>query len=77
LVGELEGKRAVEKPRHRREDSTKIYLREERLGDVDWIHLAENTEQRQVLRVAYNVEKFLSSRATVSFARRTQLHKVR
>jgi hypothetical protein len=43
LVGKPEGKRAVERPRHRWENGLKMYLREIGFGGggVEWIHLAQ------------------------------------
>jgi hypothetical protein len=40
LVGRPEGRRPLERPRHKWEDNIKMDLREIRFGDVDWIHLA-------------------------------------
>jgi hypothetical protein len=42
LVGKPEGKRPLERPRRRWEDGIKMDLRETGLGDVEWIHLAQN-----------------------------------
>jgi hypothetical protein len=38
--GEAQGKRPLERPRHRWEDGIKMVLREIGWGDVEWIHLA-------------------------------------
>jgi hypothetical protein len=40
LVGKLEGRRPLVRPRRRWEDNIKMDLREIGFGDVDWIHLA-------------------------------------
>jgi hypothetical protein len=40
LVGKLEGKRPLGRPRRRWEDGIRMDLREIGLGDVDWIRLA-------------------------------------
>jgi hypothetical protein len=39
LVGKPEGKRPLEKPRHRREDNIKMDFREIEWGYMDWIDL--------------------------------------
>jgi hypothetical protein len=39
LVGKPEGKRPLERPRHRWKDNIKTNLREIRFGGVDWIYL--------------------------------------
>jgi hypothetical protein len=38
LVGRLEGRRPLGRPRRRWEDNIKMDLREIVFGDVDWIH---------------------------------------
>jgi hypothetical protein len=40
LVGKLEGKRSLGRPRRRWEDAIRMDLRETGLGDVDWIRLS-------------------------------------
>jgi hypothetical protein len=42
LVGKLEGKRPLGKPRCRWKGNIKIDLNEIRLEDVDWFHLAKD-----------------------------------
>jgi hypothetical protein len=42
LVGRLERRRPLGRPRRRWEDNIKMDLREIGFGDVDWIHLAQN-----------------------------------
>jgi hypothetical protein len=49
LVGKQEGKRALERPRSRWEDNTKLYLRKIGWSCIDWTHLAQNRGQRRVL----------------------------
>jgi hypothetical protein len=56
-------------------------LREIGLGDIDWIHLAQNMDQWKALvnavmnlRVPYNAVKLLSGCTRGSFSRRPQLH---
>jgi hypothetical protein len=44
LVGKLEGKRSLERPRHRCEDGMKIDLKEIGWRGVDWIHLAQDRD---------------------------------
>jgi hypothetical protein len=41
-VGKPEGKRPLERPRHRWVDNIKIYLREIRWSGVDWIDMAQD-----------------------------------
>jgi hypothetical protein len=45
LVGEPEGKRPLGKHRRKLEDSITMDLREMGWLDVDWIHLAKDTDQ--------------------------------
>jgi hypothetical protein len=47
LVGKLEGKRPLGRPRRRWEDSVRMYLREIRC--MDWIDLAQDRDQRRAL----------------------------
>jgi hypothetical protein len=39
LVGKCEGKRPLGRPKHRRKDSIRTYLRDIMWEDVDWMHL--------------------------------------
>jgi hypothetical protein len=45
LVGKLEGKRQLGRPRHRCEDGLRMDLREIGLGGVDWIRLAQDRDR--------------------------------
>jgi hypothetical protein len=45
LVRKSEGKRPLGRPRCRREDNIKMYLRETGLEDVDWIHLPQDRDR--------------------------------
>jgi hypothetical protein len=45
LVGKSEGKRQLEGPRHRWVDNMKMDLRERGCSDMDWIDLAQDTDQ--------------------------------
>jgi hypothetical protein len=47
LVGRPEGKRPLGRPRHRWVDNIKRDLREIEWGGMDWIHLAEDREQKR------------------------------
>jgi hypothetical protein len=49
LVGELEGRRPLERPRRRWEDNIKIDLREVGWGCVDWIDLAQDRDRWRAL----------------------------
>jgi hypothetical protein len=44
LMGKPEGKRPLERPRHRWEDGIRMDLRETGWGSVDWIQLAEDRD---------------------------------
>jgi hypothetical protein len=45
LVGRSEGKRSLWRPKCTRKDNIKIYLREVYCGIVDWIYLADDSDQ--------------------------------
>jgi hypothetical protein len=49
LVGRLEGRRPLERPRRRWEDNIKMDLREIGFGAVDWIHLAQDRDRWRAL----------------------------
>jgi hypothetical protein len=49
LVGEPEGKRPFERPRHRWEDNTERNLKDVGWDGVDWINLAQDRDKWQVL----------------------------
>jgi hypothetical protein len=83
LVGESEGKRQLGRPRRRWVDNIKMDLGEMGWGDIDWIDLAENRDQKRALmnmvmnlQVPKNAGKFLSSYTIGSFSKRAQLHEV-
>jgi len=42
LVGKLEGRRPLGRPRRRWEDNIRMDLREVRCGSVDWMELAQD-----------------------------------
>jgi hypothetical protein len=42
LVGKLEGKARLKRPRNRREDNIKINLQEVGCGSLDWIEMAQD-----------------------------------
>ena len=44
LVGILEGKRPLERPRHRWEDNTEMDLQEFGCGGMDWIDMAQDSD---------------------------------
>jgi hypothetical protein len=80
LVGKLERKRLLGRPRHRWEDNITIDLRETRWGSVDWIDLTQGRGQWTTLakkvmklQVPYSHEKFKGYWAIGDFSRR-QLH---
>jgi hypothetical protein len=45
LVGRPEGRRPLERLKHRREDNIKTDLREIGFGDVDWIYWAQDRDR--------------------------------
>jgi hypothetical protein len=45
LVGRPKGKRPLERPKHRCEDSIKMDLRETRIDGANWIQLAQDKVQ--------------------------------
>jgi hypothetical protein len=49
LVGRPEGRRPLGRPRRRWEDNIKMDFREIRLGDVDWIHWAQDRDRWRAL----------------------------
>jgi hypothetical protein len=49
LVGKSEGKRPLRRPRRRRVDNIKIYLREIEWYGMDWIDLAQDRDQWKAL----------------------------
>jgi hypothetical protein len=49
LVGKLEGKRPLRRPRHRWENNNKMDLREVGWGGMDWINLAQDRNHRRTL----------------------------
>jgi hypothetical protein len=49
LVGKPEGKRPLGRPRHRRVDNIKIYLRETGWDGMDWVNLAQDRDQWRAL----------------------------
>jgi hypothetical protein len=81
LVGRLEGKRLLGRPRRRWKYNIIMDLREIEWGSLDWIDLAQDRDTWRALvstvmnlRVPYNFGKFLSSCTTSGFSRRAQLH---
>jgi hypothetical protein len=55
LVGKPEGKRPLGRRRCRREDNTKIYVKEIVYENVDWLHLAVDLVQcRDVMSTVTN-----------------------
>jgi hypothetical protein len=49
LMGEPEGKRPLERPRHRWEDRIRMDLREIGWGSVEWIQLAQDRDRWRAL----------------------------
>jgi hypothetical protein len=49
LVGKPEGKRPLERPRHRWEYGIRVNLREIGCGSVEWIHLAQDRDRWQAV----------------------------
>jgi hypothetical protein len=83
LLGKPEGKRPLGRPRRRLVNSVKMDLREIGRDGMDWLDLAQDTDQWRALvntvmnfRGPQNSEKFLSSCTTGGFSRRVQLHEI-
>jgi len=83
LVGKLEGKRPLRRPRCRWEDNIKMDLQEVGCGGMDWIELAQDRDRWWTLvnavmnlRVPQNAANFLTSCKPVSFSIRILLHGV-
>jgi hypothetical protein len=56
LMGRLEGKRSLERPRHRWEDGIRMDLREIGWGSVDWIQLAQDRDRwRDLVNMVMNM----------------------
>jgi len=68
LVGKLEAKRPLVRPRRRWEDNIKMDLQEVGCGGMDWIELVQDRDRWWALvnavmnlRVPYNAGNFLTS----------------
>ena len=83
LVGKLEGRRSLGRPRRRWVDNIGTDLQEVGSGYMDWIGLAKDRDRWRTLvsvvmnfRVPWNAGNFLTSCKPVSFWRRTLHHVV-
>ena len=57
LVGKLEGKRPLGRPRHRWEDNIKMVLQEVGCRGMDWIKLAQDKDRwRALVTVEMNLQ---------------------
>jgi hypothetical protein len=57
LVGKPEGKRPLERPRHRWVDNIKIDLREVGWDGIDWIDLVQDRDQwRALMNTVMNLQ---------------------
>jgi hypothetical protein len=57
LVGKLEGRRPLGRPKRRWEDGVRMDLREIGLGGMDWIRLAQDRDQwRAVVSAVMNLQ---------------------
>ena len=60
LVGKLEGKRPLGRPRCRWEDNIKTGLQEVGCGGVDWINLAQDRDRwRALVNAVMNLRGFI------------------
>ncbi|KAJ4435786.1 hypothetical protein ANN_18405 [Periplaneta americana] len=70
LVGRLEGKRPLGRPRRRWEDNIKVDLREVVYDDRDWINLAQDRDQwRAYVRAAMNLRLLERSHSQIPHTR--------
>ena len=83
LVGKLEVKRPLGRPRRRWVDTIRMDLQEVGCGYMDWVGLAQYRDRWRTLvnpvmnlRVPWNAVNFLTSCKPVSFSRRTLHHGV-
>ena len=83
LVGKLEGRRQLGRPRRRWVDNIRMDLQEVGCGYMDWIGLDQDRDRWRTpvcavmnLLVPWNAENFLTSCKPVSFSRRTLHHGV-
>jgi hypothetical protein len=49
LVGKPEDNRLLGRPRHKWDDNSRMDLKRNRFGNVDWIHLTLDRDQLQIL----------------------------
>jgi hypothetical protein len=57
LVGKLEGRRLLGRPRHRWEDNIKMDVREIGWGGMDWIYLAQDRDRwRALVNMVLNLQ---------------------
>jgi len=83
LVGKLEGRSPMGRPRRRCVDNIRMDLQEVGFGYMDWIGLAQDRDRWRTLvsvvmnlQVPGNAGNFLTSCKPVSFSRRTLHHAV-
>jgi hypothetical protein len=63
LVGKLEGRRPLGRPRRRWEDNIKMDLREAGWGSMDWINLIQDRDRwRALVNVAMNLRGSIKCR---------------
>jgi hypothetical protein len=78
LVGKLEGKSPLGRPRHRWVDNDKMDLRQRGWGGMNWIDLVQERDQLRTpvnkainFRVPWNIGNFFSNWAIGNFSRRS------
>ena len=83
LVGELEGKRSLGRPRRRWDDNIKMNIQKVERGGMDWINLAQDKDGWRavvnavmIFRVTLSAGNFLTDLKLACCSRRILFHRV-